>query len=371
MHFIDLQTQYQQLQEAIDKRIQNVLTHGQYIMGPEVEELEQCLQEYTGSKYCITTSSGTDALLIALMALDIQPGDEVITTPFSFAATSEVIVQLGAIPVFIDICPKTYNLNADLLASAISAKTKAIMPVSLYGQVADMDQINAFAQCYHLPVIEDGAQSFGAYFQGKKSGHLSTIGCTSFFPSKPLGCYGDGGALFTDDPLLAEKARALRIHGQIRRYHHQYLGISGRMDTLQCAIILAKLPYFDQELAQRAQVASIYQKELQHISMIELPKIKSDRSSAWAQFTIHAPHRNQLRDALQQAGIPTAIHYPQILPEQPAYIKYARTVGALTVARAATQQVLSLPMHPYLSLKEQQQVISAISATCCEIGVTS
>ncbi|MGV6851180.1 MAG: DegT/DnrJ/EryC1/StrS family aminotransferase, partial [bacterium] len=249
--FIDLKTQYKALEVEIRQRINNVLEHGQYIMGPEVQELEQKLADYTGAEHCITTASGTEALLISLMALNIKPGDEVITTPFTFIATAEVIVLLGAKPVFVDIKPDTCNINASLIEEKITNKTKAIMPVSLYGQPADMDEINAIADKYNLPVIEDAAQSFGATYKNKKSCNLSTIGCTSFFPSKPLGCYGDGGAIFTSDDDIAKACREIRVHGQSQRYVHTRVGVGGRMDTIQCAVVLAKLERFDWEVEQR------------------------------------------------------------------------------------------------------------------------
>ena len=242
--FIDLQSQYQTIKPKIDGRINNVLDHGQYILGPEVEELEKELSKFVGVKHCISASSGTDTLLMSLMALDIGYGDEVITSPFTFISTVEVIALLGAKPVFVDINPRTYNLDHHLIEEKISSKTKAIMPVSLYGQCPDFDKINAIANKHNLPVIEDAAQSFGAKYKGKRSCSLSTIGSTSFFPSKPLGCYGDGGALFTDDDEIAKSLREIRAHGQDRRYHHPRVGINGRLDTLQAAILLEKLSIF-------------------------------------------------------------------------------------------------------------------------------
>ena len=240
--FIDLKTQYQAVKPQIQARIDAVLEHGQYIMGPEVKELEDKLAAFTGAKHCITCASGTEALLMSLMALGIGPDDEIVTTPFTFVATAEVIVLLGAKPVFVDVEPDTGNIDASLIEAKITSKTKAIMPVSLYGQTADMDAINAIAaKRGNLPVIEDAAQSFGATYKGRQSCNLSTIGCTSFFPSKPLGCYGDGGAIFTNDDALAQAMREIRVHGQSQRYVHTRVGVGGRMDTLQCAIVLAKL----------------------------------------------------------------------------------------------------------------------------------
>src|SRR5579885_1043092 len=269
MEFIDLKTQYRRLQADIDARIRRVLEHGQYILGPEVAELEKRLAAYTGSKHCIAVANGTDALLIAMMALGVGAGDEVITTPFSFISTAETIALLGAKPVFVDIDPRTYNLDPKLMEAAITPRTKAIMPVSLYGQCADMDAINAIAARHNLPVIEDGAQSFGATYKGRKSCALSTIGCTSFFPSKPLGAYGDAGACFTDDETLAKIMREIHVHGQDRRYHHPRIGINGRMDTLQAAILLAKLDTFPDEVTARSRIGARYTQLFQSLSPLE------------------------------------------------------------------------------------------------------
>ena len=265
--FIDLKTQYRALQSQIQERINRVLEHGQYIMGPEVKELEEKLAAYTGAKHCITVASGTEALLISLMALAIKPGDEIITTPFTFVATAEVIVLLGAKPVFVDIEPDTCNIDASKIEEKITNRTKAIMPVSLYGQPADIDEINAIAARHgNIPVVEDAAQSFGATYKGKKSCNLSTIGCTSFFPSKPLGCYGDGGAIFTNDDAIAQACKEIRVHGQSARYVHTRVGVGGRMDTLQCAIVLAKLERFDWEIEQRIKIGQRYTDLLQSSS---------------------------------------------------------------------------------------------------------
>ena len=288
--FIDLNAQYKALQSQIQERINRVLEHGQYIMGPEVKELEDKLQAYTGAKYCITVASGTEALLISLMALDIEPGDEIITTPFTFVATAEVIVLLGAKPVFVDIEPDTCNIDASKIEAKITNKTKAIMPVSLYGQVADRDEINGIAEKHNLPVIEDAAQSFGAEYKGKKSCNLSTIGCTSFFPSKPLGCYGDGGAIFTNDESIALACREIRVHGQSQRYMHTRVGVGGRMDTIQCAVVLAKLERFDWEVKQRRLIGQRYS-ELLAAAAIDLVNLRSDRTSVYAQYTVFVPDR--------------------------------------------------------------------------------
>jgi len=346
MEFIDLKSQYQASRDLINGRIQTVLDHGQYIMGPEVAELEEALAHYTGARHCITVSSGTEALLIALMALGVGRGDEVVTTPFTFIATAEVIALLGATPVFVDIDPFTCNLDASQVEDRITPKTRAIIPVSLFGQPADMDEINAVAARHRLPVIEDGAQSFGAVYRGKKSGNLSTIGCTSFFPSKPLGCYGDGGALFTSDDELARAMREIRVHGQSRRYVHTRIGVGGRMDTLQCAIVLAKLPLFDWELQQRQRAAATYRTLLG--TRVRQVGVRADRSSVYAQFTLVLEARNAVQAALQAAGIPTAVHYPVPLHRQPAYQRLSAGDDC-PVACAFADKVMSLPMGPYLT----------------------
>ena len=355
--FIDLKAQYKALQPQIQERTNRVLEHGQYIMGPEVKELEDKLQAYTGAKYCITVSSGTEALLMSLMALGIQPGDEIITTPFTFVATAEVIVLLGAKPVFVDIEPDTCNIDASKIEAKIKSKTKAIIPVSLYGQVADMDEINAIAEKYNLPVIEDAAQSFGAEYRGNKSCNLCTIGCTSFFPSKPLGCYGDGGAIFTNDESIAIACREVRVHGQSRRYVHTRIGVGGRMDTIQCAIVLAKLERFDWEIAQRQRIGQRYN-ELLAAADIDLVTLHSDRTSVYAQYTVLVPERDALQKRLSEAGIPTAVHYPVPLNEQPAY-RHLCCPDCTPIAQQIARQVMSLPMGPDLSAEDQDKIVGA------------
>ena len=367
--FIDLKTQYQALKPQIQARMDAVLEHGQYIMGPEVKELEDKLAAFTGAKHCITCASGTEALLMSLMALGIGPGDEIVTTPFTFVATAEVIVLLGAKPVFVDVVPDTGNINADLIEAAITPRTKAIMPVSLYGQTADMDTINAIAAKHgNLPVIEDAAQSFGATYKGRQSCNLSTIGCTSFFPSKPLGCYGDGGAIFTNDDALAQAMREIRVHGQSQRYVHTRVGVGGRMDTLQCAIVLAKLERFEWEVQQRMEIGQRYTDEIlslraqrsnpAHVD-ITPPTIRPERTSVYAQYTVMVPNREALQKRLAEAGIPTAVHYPVPLNEQPAY-KHLCCPDCTPVAQQLAKRVMSLPMGPYLVNRRQYDIIEII-----------
>jgi UDP-2-acetamido-2-deoxy-ribo-hexuluronate aminotransferase len=358
IEFIDLKAQYAELKESINARIQRVLNHGQYIMGPEVRELEEKLRDHTGSKHCITVASGTEALLISLMALGLKPGDEVITTPFTFVATAETIVLLGATPVFVDIDPQTCNIDAALIEAAITKNTKAIMPVSLYGQVADMDEINAIANRHgNIPVIEDAAQSFGANYKGRKSCNLSTIGCTSFFPSKPLGCYGDGGAIFTNDDALAKIMGEIRVHGQERRYYHTRIGVGGRMDTLQCAVVLAKLERFEWELAQRDRLGARY--NALFAQKVQVVAQQSDRNSVFAQYTLLVDDRASVQKSLADAGVPTAIHYPVPLNKQPAYKDVARG-GPTPVSDAVAERVISLPMSPDLSDADLETIVAAV-----------
>ncbi|MES2205631.1 MAG: DegT/DnrJ/EryC1/StrS family aminotransferase [Pseudomonadota bacterium] len=359
MPFIDLKTQYQSLKPQIQERINRVLEHGQYIMGPEVAELEQRLASYVGVKHCITVSSGTEALLISLMSLGISYGDEVITTPFTFAATVEVIVLLGATPVFVDIEPDTCNINPHLIESKITSRTKAIMPVSLYGQVADMEEINAIAARHdNIPVIEDAAQSFGATYKDRKSCNVSTLACTSFFPSKPLGCYGDGGAIFTNDDHLMQACREIRVHGQSKRYTHTRVGVGGRMDTLQCAIVLAKLETFDWEIEQRLQIGKAYQEAIRANKLAaELTVVRPDRNCVWAQFTVFVENRDVVQKQLGDAGIPTAVHYPIPLNLQPAY-KTGNPEKDTPISCEVAKKVMSLPMHPFMNSSEINKVIT-------------
>lgn len=360
MQFIDLQAQQQRIRPEIERRIQTVLDHGQYIMGPEVGEFEERLAEFTGADQAIAVSSGTDALLIALMALEVGPGDEVITSPFSFIATAEVIALLGARPVFVDIDPDTYNIDPALIEPAITARTRAIMPVSLYGQPADFDPINEIAARHGLPVIEDAAQSFGATYKGRKSCALSTIGCTSFFPSKPLGGYGDSGACITNDQQLARRMREIRVHGQDRRYHHPVLGVNGRMDTLQAAILLPKLDIFPEEITLRQQAAERYTEAL--ANAVQTPHVASDRTSAYAQYTIQVSDREAVQAELNEAGVPTAVHYPVPLYRQPAFDHLQAESVDFPHCELVGQHVLSLPMHPYLAKEDQDKVAKALHA---------
>jgi UDP-2-acetamido-2-deoxy-ribo-hexuluronate aminotransferase len=361
MDFVDLKTQYRHLKLAIDARIQAVLDHGQYILGPEVRELETRLAARIGAKHCIGCASGTDALLLAMMALGIGPADEVITSPFTFFATAEMIMLLGAVPVFADIDPATYNIDPAKIETAITSRTRAIMPVSLYGQPAEMDAINAVGARHNLAVIEDAAQSFGALYFGRHSGNLSTIGCTSFFPSKPLGCYGDGGACFTNDDALATAMFELRNHGQDRRYHHTRIGINGRIDTIQAAVLLAKLDVFDEELIARVEAADRYSALLK--DSVHTPKLPPNRTSAWAQYTIEVDDREAVEAALREAAIPTAVHYPVALHQQPVLISRAKAgIASFPHSERAAGRVLSLPMHPYLAPADIQRVTDAVKA---------
>ena len=360
--FVDLKAQYAALRDSIHARMQKVLDHGQFIMGPEVAELEQQLAAYSGARHCVTCSSGTEALLIALMALDIRPGDEVITTSFTFVATAEVIVLLGATPVFVDIDPETCNIDVSRIEAAITPRTRAILPVSLYGQPADMDEINAIAARHGLPVIEDAAQSFGATYKGRGSCNLSTIGCTSFFPAKPLGCYGDGGAMFTNDDHLAATMRAIRVHGQAERYHHAWIGVGGRMDTLQCAVVLAKLERFDWELERRQRTGARYDELLRPLApRAGVLRIRNDRTSTRAYYTVTCEGRDDVRSRMSVRGIPIIIHYPKPIHLQPAYEGKCRIVGSLAHAEAAAARVLSLPMHADLDDPTQQRIVSALA----------
>jgi len=357
MQFIDLAAQQARIKDKIDASIERVLAHGNYILGPEVCELEEKLAAYTGAKYCISCGNGTDALQIAQMAIGVGPGDEVIVPGFSYIATAETPAVLGAKPVYVDIDPKTYNLNPVLLEAAITSRTKAIIPVSLYGQCADYDTINAIAQKHGIPVIEDGAQSFGASYKGKKSCNLTTIGCTSFFPSKPLGCYGDGGAIFTNDDELAKVLRQIARHGQDRRYHHVRVGVNSRLDTLQAAILLPKLELLEEEIHLRNQRAQNYTRLLNQAGIKTTPFVENQNISAWAQYTIRVENREIVQAKLKAADIPVAVHYPIPLNKQPAV---KDRMAIVPEGDKAAEQVISLPMHAYLPTYDQEKVVSAI-----------
>jgi UDP-2-acetamido-2-deoxy-ribo-hexuluronate aminotransferase len=357
--FVDLAAQQDHLRDEIESGIARVLTHGKYILGPEVTELEERLTAYTGAAYCISCANGTDALQIALMALGIGPGDEVICPGFSYIATAETPAVLGARPVYVDIDPVSYNMDPAGLEAAITPRTKAIIPVSLYGQPADFDAINAIAERHGIPVIEDGAQSFGASNKGRKSCSLSTIGCTSFFPSKPLGCYGDGGAIFTSEPELAKLILQIARHGQEKRYYHVRVGVNSRLDTLQAAILLPKLAILDDEIAARQRVAEAYSAAFAGINTLTVPTIAPGGQSAWAQYTLRVPNRDAVQKTLAEAGIPTAVHYPLPLNRQPAV---ADDTVRLPHGDRATDEVISLPMHPYMAEHEQAKVIDAVQA---------
>jgi len=407
MNFIDLQEQYARYRPEIDGRIKRVLEHGHFIMGPEIAEIEAALSSYVGVRHTITAASGTDSLEIALRALGIGPGDEVITVPFTWISTAEVIGLVGAKPVFVDIEPETYNIDVDLIEPAITPRTKAILPVSLFGQMPDYDRINAIAAKHKLPVIEDGAQSFGATQRGRRSCGVTLIGSTSFFPAKPLGCYGDGGALFTNDDALADKMRAIRTHGGLKRHHHPYLGMNGRFDTLQAAVLLAKLPQFEWEVEQRAHIGARYTALFSQSSSadasprannssplppgslptdapthrrtdalthrrtdapthrrtdapISPPPLAPGNTHVYAQYTIRVPDRDALGAALKAQGIPTAVYYPKCLHEQPVFADCGYRLGDFPVSEKASREVISLPMHPFLSEPDQDRIVAAV-----------
>jgi UDP-2-acetamido-2-deoxy-ribo-hexuluronate aminotransferase len=363
MEFIDLKTQQARIRDKIEARIKTVLDHGKYIMGPEIFELEEKLAAYVDVRHCITCASGTDALLMALMALDIQPGDEVITVPYTWISTAEVIALLRAVPVFVDIRPDTFNMDPDKLASAITSPTRAIMPVGIYGQCADMTRINAVAAGHGIPVIEDAAQCFGATHQGIKACNHTILGCTSFFPSKPLGCYGDGGALFTPDDALAEKLRQIRIHGQKVKHQHPLVGINGRMDTIQAAILLEKMALFPEECEVRARIGSRYDTLLADMPGIETPVITNGNTSVYAQYTILSENRDALSHALQTQEIPSVAYYTGPLHLQGAFAGLGHKPGDFLVSEKIAAQCLSLPMHPYLETKAQEFIIEVLKNT--------
>lgn len=355
--FIDLKQQQARIKDRIDAGIARVLAHGQYILGPEVDELEKRLAEYCGATFCVSVANGTDALQVALMTLGVGPGDEVIVPGFTHISTAEVVVLLGAKPVYVDIDPRTYNLDASLLESLVTPRTRAIIAVSLYGQCADFDAIHEVAGQHGIAVIEDAAQSFGASYKRRKSCNLSVIACTSFFPSKPLGCYGDGGAIFTSDPNLEKVARQIARHGQDRRYHHARIGVNSRLDTMQAAILLHKLDILDSEMELRSQVAQRYAERLADVEGVVLPSIDDHNISAWAQYTVRVSDRDAVRKHLEASGVPTAVHYPIPLNRQPALLNGDDPLPRCDEAAA---EVLSLPMSPYLERSQQDFIADAL-----------
>lgn len=358
--FANLQHQHNLYKDEIEEAILKVARNCNFIMGEEVTEFEKALESFTGAKYAITCSSGTDALLLAMMALDIKPGDEIITTPFTFIATAETIAFLDAKPVFVDIDETTYNIDPSKIETAITDKTKAIIPVSLYGQPADMDAIQAIADKYSLKVIIDGAQSFGSTYKGKTDSNLGDISCTSFFPAKPLGCYGDGGAVFTNDDELAAKMKSLRLHGQTKRYYHKYIGMGGRLDTIQAAVLNVKLKYYKKDLAFRQNIAKKYTTALKDNTNLVLPKVHADRTSVWAQYSIRVQDRENVQNRLKAAGIPTAVHYPMPLHLQQCFTYLGYKEGDFPISETVAKEIMSLPMNPYLTDEEISYIVKAL-----------
>ncbi|WP_405400113.1 DegT/DnrJ/EryC1/StrS family aminotransferase [Maribacter sp. Asnod2-G09] len=352
--FANIQKAYKEHQAEFEQVTLEVMSSGRYILGKETEEFEVGLNQFVGSKFALGCSSGTDALLLALMALGIGPNDEVITTPFTFIATGETIAFMGARPVFVDICEKTYNIDVTKIEKAITKKTKAIMPVSLYGQMSDMTEINKIAEKYNLAVIEDAAQSFGALYKGKRSCNASIIGCTSFFPAKPMGCFGDGGAVFTSNEELNDKMKAMRVHGQVQRYTHKYIGMGGRLDNIQAAILNVKLKHYQSDIERRQWVANQYSKALTGHAVI--PYIKEDRSSVWAQYTIRLENREKVQSALNELGIPTAVHYPIPMHLQECFQYLGYKKGDFPISENCANEVMSLPMNPYLTLEDIEYI---------------
>ncbi len=358
MHFIDLQRQYAAYQHDIERQMRTVFQHGRFIMGPEVGELEERLAEYVGTKHCLTVASGTMSLEIALRALEVGPGDEVVTVPFTWISSAEVIRLVGATPVFVDIEPETFNINVDLVEAALTDKTKAILPVSLFGQMPDLGRLNEIARRRQIAVIEDGAQSFGATQQQTKSCGSTLVGSTSFFPAKPLGCYGDGGALFTDDTELAQTMAAIRTHGGTRRHHHTLVGTNGRFDTLQAAVLLAKLPHFHDEVQARRSIGARFTELLSDVC--KTPRVADGNTHVYAQYTIRVPDRDRVAARLKEQEIPTAVYYPKCLHEQPVFQDLQYDWGDFPEAERASREVLSLPMHPFLEQSDQDQIIDAV-----------
>lgn len=355
--FANLQYQHNLYKDEIEEAMLKVARNCNFIMGDEVQELEKSLENFTGAKYAISCSNGTDALLLAMMALDIKSGDEVITTPFTFIATAETIAFLGAKPVFVDIDEKTYNIDPSKIEQAITPKTKAIIPVSLYGQPADMDSIKAIVDKHDLKVIIDGAQSFGSTYKGKTDSNLGDISTTSFFPAKPLGCYGDGGAVFTNDEALANKMKSLRLHGQTKRYHHKYIGMGGRLDTIQAAVLNVKLKYYPKDLALRQEVAFKYTKALENKIDLVLPYVDEKSTSAWAQYSVRVKNRDEQQEKLKQVGIPTAVHYPMPLHLQECFEYLGYKKGDFPISETVSEEIMSLPMNPYVTDEEMDYIV--------------
>ena len=370
MKFVDLHAQYSILKQDIDRRISDVVARCEFVMGAEVNEFERRLAEFCDVEHVVAVASGTDALLVALMAADVGAGDEVITSPFSFAATVEAIVLLGARPVFADIDAATFNIDPEQIEAAVTRETRAIIAVSLYGQCAQMDAIEEIAKRHNCIVIEDAAQSIGASYEGRRSGSLSEMACTSFYPTKPLGCYGDGGACLTKDSHLAAQMRMIRDHGQDGRYQHRRLGINSRLDTLQAAVLLAKLPTFEDELDARERAATRYGElfEASNLAGVKLPEVRAGNRSAFAQYTIRIPQRDQVQRLLTERGIPSAVHYPRSLHQQPAFAKFYDPKQRLPVAEQAATEVLSLPMHPFLSMADQKTVVNGLRDAIQQLG---
>lgn len=359
--FANLNLQYKIHKSEIDNSMKRVLQKSNFIMGEEVFKLEKILENFTNAKYCITCSNGTDALILAMMSLGIGRGDEVITTPFSYISTAEIISIMGAKPVFCDIDFESFNINEEDINKLITKKTKAILPVSLFGQPANLTKIEKIAKDNNLKVIIDGAQSFGSTINNIKDSYMGDISTTSFFPAKPLGCYGDGGAVFTNKKNLAEKIKMLRIHGQNKRYHHKFIGLGARLDTLQAAVLISKMKFYKKEIIARQKVANYYEKELSNINHILTPKIAEKKKSVWAQYTIRVKKkRDFLQNQLYQANIPNAIHYPKPMHLQQCfrYLGYKR--GDFPVAESASKEVLSLPMNPYLKKSQLKHICSVV-----------
>ena len=369
--FADLKSQYESYKAEIDKAVLDVMASSMYIMGPEVEKLEKNLASYVGARHALSVSSGTDALLLALMAYGIKEGDEVITTPFTFIATAEVIALVGAKPVFADIDEKTYNLDIEKVKPLINEKTKAIIPVSLYGLPADMDKFYELTKNTNIKLIEDACQSFGATDNGKYSCNYNSLGCTSFFPSKPLGCYGDGGAVFTNDDKEAEILSNLRNHGQVARYKHKYIGINGRLDAMQAAILNVKLAHFKEEIARRIEIGNNYTKKIKEAykgdaSDIITPFIPNGKVSVYAQYSVRVKNREEISKKLNEACIPTAIHYPIPLHMQECYANCGFKEGDLPVSEKVSSEIMSLPMSAFLKDDDQDFIVETLCKAVLE-----